>query len=170
MDVKAQVISGNYAEILCRQKHGAELELGELLIAETKNGRILFQIYDLKYASQISQQNLELISGMRLEHDIHDELLEPELRNYVLASCKAILQINGNNAKIAKALPPFFTGLRSITKEDLKFLAETKNSLDMGVLRSGSKKLDVPIMLDASKVFSHHILISIVAKRIDAVR
>ena len=67
--IKGQVISGGFSKILVRQKSKQGLELGELLIADMPNGKILLQVYDLIYGSQLSQQNLELISGMKLEED-----------------------------------------------------------------------------------------------------
>ncbi len=65
--IKGQVISGEYGKILIRQKANEKIELGELLVGETKDARILMQAINLLYGSQISQQNLELISGMSLE-------------------------------------------------------------------------------------------------------
>ncbi len=65
--MKGQVISGEFGKILIRQKSNEKIELGELLVAESDNNKILLQVYDLVYGSQISQQNLELISGLQLE-------------------------------------------------------------------------------------------------------
>ncbi|MEK6916737.1 MAG: hypothetical protein AABW92_03245, partial [Nanoarchaeota archaeon] len=66
---KGIIISGKFGEIVARQKHGQEIELGELLIAEGKDSKILLQAYDLIYGSQLSSSNLELVSGMKLEED-----------------------------------------------------------------------------------------------------
>ena len=67
--IKGQVISGEFGKIVIRQKSDQKLELGELLISETGENKILLQVFDLIYGSQISQQNLELISGMALEEN-----------------------------------------------------------------------------------------------------
>ena len=56
--IKGQVISGEYGKILVRQKSEEDIELGELMVADTKEGKILMQVYSLLYGSQISQQNL----------------------------------------------------------------------------------------------------------------
>ena len=157
--VKGQIISGRFGEIIVRQKSDEELELGELLIAETKNSKILFQVYDLLYGSQISQQNLELISGMKLEENSEMEFFDEKLRNYKIALMKNLITIKGENAQSSKSLPDFFSEVREIRKDDLKFLTKPKNPLFIGKLRSGSKTLDVDIFLPGKEVFSHHILI-----------
>ncbi|HLC64584.1 MAG TPA: ATP-binding protein [Candidatus Nanoarchaeia archaeon] len=156
---KGQVISGQFGKILVRQKAGENLELGELLIAENEDSKILLQVFDLLYGSQISQQNLELISGLDLESSSQFEFMDPKLRNYTLAVLKSLVNISKDSARIAKSLPAFFSTVREITKDDIKFLTKPKNPLFVGKLRSGSKTLDVDIFLPGDKVFAHHILI-----------
>ncbi len=156
---KGQVISGEFGKIVIRQKANAKIELGELLVADTSGGEILLQAYDLVYGSQISQQNLELVSGLNLEEDTDLEFMDPKLRNYTLALLKPMLYIGEGGTKLCKTLPKFFSEVREITYEDLKFITKPKNPLFLGKLRSGSKLMDVDIALDGEKVFSHHILI-----------
>jgi hypothetical protein len=158
--MKGQIISGKFGELCIRQKSNSNLEIGELLIAESKDTKILLHVYDLFYGSQMSQQNLELISGMALEEDDKTEFFEPELRNYMLANAKPLIHIHDEkNAILSKALPDFFSGVREVTKDDLKFLTQPNNPLYIGKLRSGSRMLDVDIFLEGKDVFSHHILI-----------
>ena len=85
---KGQVISGEFGKILVRQKSDQNLELGELLISESGDNKILMQVFDLIYGSQISQQNLELISGLNLEENTDTEFFDKNLRNYMLAGLK----------------------------------------------------------------------------------
>ncbi|MCK4669609.1 MAG: ATP-binding protein [Nanoarchaeota archaeon] len=153
-----QVISGKFGEICIRQKSDQNIELGELLVAENENAKILLQVYDLLYGSQISQQNLELISGLNLEENSDFQFMDPKLRNYKLAMLKNLITIK-KDASTSKILPDFFSHVREIKKEDLSFLAEPQNPLFIGNLRSGSKLLDVPISLAGKEVLSHHILI-----------
>src|SRR3989344_1561463 len=158
--LKGQVISGEFGRIVARQKAGQNIEIGELLVADSSEGKILLQVYDLVYGSQISQQNLEMISGMKLEENTEFELFDASLRNYMLAIMKSLVAIKDKNAFISKSLPGFFSEIREITENDLRFLTKPKNPLFFGNLRSGSKILEVPIYLDGEKVFSHHILIA----------
>lgn len=160
MLIKGQVISGDFGKIIARQKSGQAIEIGELLVSDSNNGRMLLQVYDLVYGSQISQQNLELIAGMKLEEDTEFEFFDASLRNYMLAMMKGLLIIKGRNAFVSKSLPQFFSEIREVNEKDLSFLAKPKNPLFFGSLRSGSKILEVPIYLDGEKVLSHHILIA----------
>jgi hypothetical protein len=162
-DAKGLIISGSFGELVARQKSSEEFELGELLIAESESGKTLMQVYDLLYASQVSEQNLELISGMSLEEGTDFSFMEPHLRNYTLAKLKSLIRIpkGGGNAKVraSKSLPGFFSELKEVTKEDLSFITKPKDPLFLGQLRSGSKVLDVPLFLDGSEALSHHVLI-----------
>ncbi|MBI2647475.1 ATP-binding protein [Candidatus Woesearchaeota archaeon] len=157
---KGQVISGEFGKIIARQKSNESIEIGELLIADSEDGKILLQVYDLVYGSQISQQNLELIAGMKLEEDTEFELFEPNLRNYVLAIMKSLLTIKGKNAYVSKSLPRFFSEIEEIKESDILFMTKPKNPLFIGLLRSGSKILNAPIYLDGARVLLHHILVA----------
>lgn len=159
-DYKAQVISGGFGEIVLRQKSGFELELGELLVSKSGEGKVLLQVTDLYYGSQVSQINLEKISGVELEEGAKASFVNNKLRNYTLAKAKALLVVKNGKVFSAKSLPPFFSGLRSVEEEDLKFLSSGESELFLGYLRSGTKKLDLKVGLDGEKVLSHHILIT----------
>ena len=157
--MKGMVVSGEFGNILAREKAGQEMQLGELLIGETKEGKVLLQVFDLLYGSQISQQHLELVSGMKLEQDSDFLFMDPTLRNYTLARIKNLITINANTACVSKTLPTFFSTLREVTKEDLQFLTKPQDALFIGNLRSGNKVLPVPLYLDGREVFTHHVLI-----------
>ncbi len=162
MMTKALIISGELGKIVARQKSSKSLEIGELLVTEDGSSRIIYEVTDLLFGSQISQQNLELMSGLKLEHDLDNdlELLDADLRMYGLALLKPLLYINGPNVTLCKTLPKFFAEARELRKEDLEFLSKPENSLCFGKLRSGSKQVDVDIYLPGKEVFSHHILVS----------
>ncbi|MFW6220468.1 MAG: ATP-binding protein [Nanoarchaeota archaeon] len=158
--VKAQIIGGDFSKIIARQKSSENLEIGELLISEIENEKIIFQVIDLGFSSQISKQNLELISGLDLEENTDLEFFDENVRNYKLAVLKSILRIKKDDAINSKILPNFFSKLRSVTKEDLLFLTKPENSINFGNLRSGSNKINFDVFLDGSKIFSEHILVA----------
>ena len=114
-----QVISGSFDSIVVRQKSDAKLEIGQLLTAQTSQGKVLLQVFDLVYGSQLSQQNLEMISGMKLESDNDLELMDAELRNYTLAFLKPLLLLKHGTLRVCKTLPDFF--LMSILNFSLVF-------------------------------------------------
>ena len=158
--IKGQIISGEFGKILIRQKAGEKIELGELLISDGNGRKIILQVYDLIYGSQISRQNLELISGLSLEEETNPEFIDENLRNYNLAYAKNLVTVKTDKAFISKDLPSFFSSVREIRKDDLEFLGKPEHSLYMGKLRSGGKVLDVDIFIDGFKALSHHILIA----------
>jgi uncharacterized protein len=160
MEIVGQVLSGQFGEILIRQKGDSELELGELLVAEDPNSKLIMQVYNLLYGSQISPKSIELLSGMQLEgHGSDLGFMEANLRNYVLAEVKGLVSLSKSGARIPKKLPPFFSEVRKIESGDLDFLGSEENGLFIGNVRSGSKNLGIPVYLDGPKVLSHHVLI-----------
>ncbi|MBU1111809.1 MAG: hypothetical protein KJ896_03445, partial [Nanoarchaeota archaeon] len=169
--IKGQVVSGDFGKIAMRVKQDQNVELGELLVIQNNqsgpNELFILQVYDLVYASQISQQNLELVSGMNLEEDSNFQLMDRNLRNYQIALLKPVLNVTqkeGQNqtkqvSNTCKKLPNFFSTVRAVHKEDLQFITRPKNPFYLGKLRSGSQELDLEIFLSGKEVFSHHVLI-----------
>lgn len=155
--IKGQVVAGDFGKIIVRIKSMENIELGELLVIDGES-KFILQTYDLAYGSQISQQNLEMVAGMNLEEEGFS-LIDQKLRNYVLAFVKPLL-IAKKGGATCKRLPPFFTAVREVEKEDLSFITKPENPFYVGILRSGSKSMDFDIFLPAKKVFSHHMLIS----------
>ena len=64
--MKGQVIGGELGRIIIRQKAAEQLQLGELLIAEHGGEKILLQVYELVYGSQIFTPHPGPHSGMHL--------------------------------------------------------------------------------------------------------
>jgi len=157
--VKGQIIGGEFGKILLRQKSDEQIELGELMIGKSKDKNHLLQVYGLMFGSQISLQNLELISGLNLEEKTDTNFLDSKLRNYNMALLKSLITMKDNSARVSKSLPDFFSTAREIKADDLKFITKPKNPLFLGKLRSGSKELDVDIILPGEKALSHHILV-----------
>ncbi|MBI4454134.1 ATP-binding protein [Candidatus Woesearchaeota archaeon] len=161
--MKGTIIGGSHNKILIRQKYGQNVEIGELLVSQEKDKqeKTLLQVYDLIYGSQLSQANLELISGIKLEQGSEEHplsFIEHELRNYNLVIAKNLIQLDTNT--ISKSLPCFFSDVRGLKEEDLKFITKPKNPLHVGRLRSGSKIFEHDIYLQGDAVLSEHILIS----------
>lgn len=177
MSKKGQIIGGGLKDIIIREKNGEKLELGELLIVEnasesgTKRNYTILQIKDIEYRSQASQSTHELLSGMELEGYNPDlGFMEPELTNYVLGRAKSLLYVQEKenegktyyNTKSPKRLPEFFNPIKSIEKNDLKFLKpkNLENSIYLGDIRSGSTvENEIKVYIDLIKSLTHHILI-----------
>ncbi|MFW6026088.1 MAG: ATP-binding protein, partial [Candidatus Woesearchaeota archaeon] len=158
MVTKGIIIGGSNQKVIIRKKSNENIELGELLISENENKKILMQVIELSYASQLSQQNIELITGISLEEKEEINFYDSNLKNYILAIAKPLVIINEKNIIPCKKLPDFLTEVREIYEEDLEFTE--KDELYLGNLRSGSKVLNKKVILDGKKVLSHHLLIS----------
>lgn len=161
MEVVGSVIAGSHSQIFIRQKSGSKIELGDLLRVDHDDGSYsILQVYDLAFGSQIPGKQLEMISGMRLEGYSSDlEFMDPNLRNYFIASVRAVLTLEDSQQKIPKILPPFFSNAKMITEDDLTFLTRPVNPIYVGNVRSGSKVLKMRVYLNGEDMFRHHVLI-----------
>ncbi len=161
MDVIGTVIAGSHGQIIIRQKSGSSIEMGDLLrVDHDETSYSILQVYDLKFGSQIGSKQLEMISGMKLEGFTGDlDFMDPALRNYIIASVKAVLTIQNNKPKMPKILPPFFSSVQTISKDDLAFLTKPSDPIYLGDVRSGSKTLEVPVYLNGEDMLRHHVLI-----------
>jgi uncharacterized protein len=165
MTIKGQIIGGDSEFLLVRQKNNVPLEIGELVICEKnvikenseQTQKILAQVIDTAFSSQLSTQNLELMSGMHLEEAQKITLFEEHLRTYTVAKLKMLLNLTENKSE--KSLPKLFSEVRSLNVEDVTFLHK-KTPLNLGFLRSGSTKFTNSVYLDMNEVLSHHILIA----------
>jgi len=160
MEVVGQVLAGQFGELLVRQKHGEEIEIGGLIAMDSEKGLTIMQVYNLLYGSQLPQSALELISGINLEgRGTNLELMDRELRSYVLAEVRGLVQVRDKKALTPKALPDSFTEVRQIKSEDLEFITRPEKPLYVGRMRSGSKVMDINVNVDAEDVLRHHILV-----------
>lgn len=158
--IKGQIIGGSFDRIFMRQKKGESLEIGELLMCENGDNRIIFQVIDLLHSSQVSQSNIEYISGMKIEENANIELMDEALRYYTTAELKSILAIDKGKTKSNKKLANFFSEVKALEKKDIDFLTIPNNPLYIGKLRSGSKIIDADLFLDGKEVLCHHILVA----------
>ncbi len=163
MEVVSQIINGAQGEILLREKSNKPIELGEILVAEDESNKILLQVYDLAYGSQLDDKRIELASGLNIEEKWKDlKFYDSELRSYVLAKAKALAQMRkGDNAiMVPKRLPKHFSMVRRFSSEDNDFIARHENALFLGNLRSGSRDLGIKIHINGAEALAHHVLIA----------
>jgi DNA helicase HerA-like ATPase len=167
MDTVGQIVGGEHSGLLLRQKSGVSLELGALLAAPLNDDGseyIILQVFDLLYGSQLEPRVVEMMSGMRLEgYGEGTDFMERNLRSYVLARAKALVQVrrkaSGYSIRIPKTMPPFFSEVMPARKEHLGFLQMPQNPVFLGKVRSGSEVIDVDVALDGNDLFSHHVLV-----------
>ena len=160
LEVVGSLVRGKHGHLMIRQKSDAVIELGDLLVADNPDGHTLLQVFDLGYGSLISTKSLEMISGMMVEGYSTDlGFMDPNLRNYVIAEVKAVVQFQNGLIRIPKTLPKFLNEVRQVTSKDLEFIKKPENPIYLGKIRSGSKIIDVEVNLDAEMALTHHILV-----------
>jgi hypothetical protein len=160
MEMIGSIISGKHGDILIRQKSGAKVQLGDLLLVQQEAAFLLLQVYDVLYGSQIPLKHLEMVSGMKLEgYAAELDFMNPNLRNYSIIQVKAVAQIEDGEIRIPKELPPFMGDVRHVSKGDFYFLTPPSHPVFFGNIRSGAKVLDVPVYLNGRDVFTHHVVI-----------
>jgi len=157
------VTGTSLVKLILRQKSDQEFELGQLFIAgKSRKEYSIYQIKDLFYGSQIPDNVLELMAGYGLERDRSDlKVYEPELRNYILALARPLINVKENELFLPKRLPKFFLDAFAIDDSHLEFFKEEQieNPIPLGKIRSGSKVLNTEVKLEADKILSHHVLI-----------
>jgi hypothetical protein len=160
LEVVGSLVRGKHGHLMIRQKSDAVIELGDLLVVDNPDGHTLLQVFDLGYGSLISTKSLEMISGMMVEGYSTDlGFMDPNLRNYVIAEVKAVVQFSNGKIRIPKTLPKFLNEVRQVTSKDLEFIKIPDNPVYLGKIRSGSKIIDVDVNLEAEKALTHHILV-----------
>ncbi len=157
-----QLIGGSFERVLLRVKKDSSIQLGEILVHEAEGQKFFIQVYDLCYGSQISQQNLELMSGMELEQSLGVNLFDESIQVYSIAVCKNLLVFNKQEKSrmTAKSLPPLLSRFSRISEKDIEILNNPQNPLFVGFLRSGSSEVRARVRIDAQKAFQHHILLA----------
>ncbi len=159
-EIVGQVVGGDFGRIILREKDGAGIEIGSLLVSQEEDSFLIMQVFDMEYGSQIQEGMRQMMSGVSMEQIIDAKFYEPEFVNYVLAKLKPLARVDRNDkVRIPKSLPTFFSRLRLISSDDLKFLQRNRDSIFVGNIRSGSTSLDAKVWLPAQDVFSHHVLI-----------
>ena len=147
--------------------------------------KMILSVSDLYYSSQIDDKTHEMISGVALEErPAAAAFYEPDLVNYVIANVKPLVQVasdtsndigsdgrhNNKNVTPAapstpKSMPRFHGTLRPVSRDDLRFLTDSKyagraGGLFVGSIRSGSEVIhDAEVWLPIEEVLTHHVLI-----------
>ena len=157
---KGLIVGGSFGNLFIREKNDENLEIGELLKARVKGGKVIFEVIDLEFGSQLNKQTLEMISGLKLENKQSFDIIDSNLRLYTLAKLKPLTLITDNGShRTCKVLPKVLSEIDAISEEDVVF-PESSDPLFLGFVRSGSKTLPVKVLVDGSRALAHHLLIA----------
>ncbi|HEC96478.1 MAG TPA: ATP-binding protein [Euryarchaeota archaeon] len=154
-----RIISGNTGLLIARKHSRERVELGELVVAPLNNeSKLLLQVVDIGYSSQLDKKLLEFIAGISVEHGESIDEFGKELRYYELLSLTPLLEIRDSNVSAPRVLPSIFTPIYRVDSKDLWFLGG--KGISLGFIRSGSNVLDIEAKLPVEKMLSHHVLIT----------
>ncbi|MBC7120005.1 MAG: ATP-binding protein [Candidatus Methanosuratus sp.] len=160
-----QIVSGNDSEFLLREKQGAKLELGDLLVVDNEGVKYICMVSELSYGSLIAPERILTSAGSILEGvNPRLEFPEKDLRIFRQIHTKPLLEVISEGERMAgrapRSIPEFMSKARVAEASDFSFMEEPRTKVFIGDIRSGGKTLPVGFSMDGEKLLSHHVLIS----------
>ncbi|MEJ5292655.1 MAG: ATP-binding protein [Candidatus Methanosuratincola sp.] len=164
-DYVGQIVEGDDGELVLREKQGAKLELGDLVVVDNERLKYICMVSKLTYGSLIHPDRILTSSGSVLE-GVNPRLEFPDrdLRIFRQVHVKPLLEVASQNGKLAarapRSIPEFMSKARMAAAEDFLFLEAHGAEVFIGNIRSGSKTLPVEFGMDGEELLSHHVLVS----------
>src|SRR2546423_283320 len=159
---KGRIFGKNVLEATFRSFHGADLFLGELLVAEDpeRARRFLFRVIQVTYGSDSADPNwAERTAGAYMAGDAAESpyhLRDPEQRLHKVATCAPLRYIDAaGEFRKPKSLPAQFARVTAPTPDDFAFLRERLGDLHLGCLRSGEDTIDLEVGIRGDTLTSH---------------
>jgi len=159
---KGRIFGKNVLEATFRSFHGADLFLGELLVAEDpeRARRFLFRVIQVTYGSDSADPNwAERTAGAYMAGDAAESpyhLRDPEQRLHKVATCAPLGYIDAaGEFRKPKSLPAQFARVTAPTADDFAFLRERMGDLHLGLLRSGEDTIDLEVGIRGDTLTSH---------------
>ncbi len=157
-----RVIHGSMEGIEIRKIPHVKADIGEIICIPNDRKIFLYQIYDIEHRSMMSSKDIEFCAyNLDTYNDI--EIYDRDQRYYEVLYAKPLVEIllDSKDYSFVKSLPKIFTEVYKIDDEIGKKIVEiVGEGLDIGMLRSGSEVLKVPIPFDINEAINHHILIA----------
>ncbi len=159
------IAGGRFGEVILRKDSGKQLEIGQLLVYEKAEKKVLFKVYDLVHSSTLPQNAIDMAQGYVREEEgpplsIYD--MDEKISYFTKGLLKPLIEIReeGSGTQILgpKSMPSWWEGVREVRTSDLYFLQGDGTYL--GKLRNGSRVMDIDIKLPTDKLIPHHVLIA----------
>ncbi|MEW5937668.1 MAG: ATP-binding protein [Candidatus Thermoplasmatota archaeon] len=160
MTYLGRVIGRSVRQLRFRALYEGRFQLGEIVVVEDEeqDRQLLARVVDIEYgADAMGADWCERTAGSMMQSEGGFELRDRERRLYSVGVCTPLGFITPRNFKRAKALVPHFSRVRRAGVEDFEFLRSEMGEVEVGVLRSGERLLDIPVGVDARKTIPHHI-------------
>ncbi len=164
-DYAGQIVEGEDGELVLREKQGAKLELGDLVVVDNERVKYICMVSKLEYGSLIHSDRILTSSGSMLEGvNPRLEFPDKDLRIFRQVHVKPLLEVSSEGgkqlARAPRSIPEFMSKARAATAQDFSFLEAPRTSVFIGNIRSGSKTLPVEFSMDGERLLSHHVLVS----------
>ncbi|MBC7127044.1 MAG: ATP-binding protein [Candidatus Methanosuratus sp.] len=164
-DYVGQIVEGDDGELVLREKQGAKLELGDLVVVDNEKVKYVCMVSKLTYGSLIHQDRILTSSGSVLEGvNPRLEFPDKDLRIFRQVHVKPLLEVAYENGKQSprapRSIPEFMSKARMASAQDFSFMVTPRTKVFIGNIRSGSRTLPVEYSMDGEKLLSHHVLVS----------
>lgn len=148
-----RIISKNVHEYHFIIPNDKRVELGQIFSIEDDEITFLARVTDIQHESNYSGKWDTTLKGI----DFYDK---DQYFNKIIAEsfgCVVLDEKTGKKKiKKSKTIPKKFSNVKDADQDELKFLADEMGDIEVGYLRSGSRKVkEVPVSLK-SEVMDHH--------------
>lgn len=157
MKVIGKVVAANNDFVVIKKQSDARAELGMLLYILIGKDIAIYQVYEMEQGSQMQQREREYMAEMLNQEGV--EIKDRALRSYVLIKAKPLVLISNGELRHVKSIPEMYANVYELSDEIAANLLAYDHGISIGVLRSGSHKLQVEVKIDAIKLINHHIFI-----------
>ncbi|RLE79896.1 MAG: hypothetical protein DRJ52_07500 [Thermoprotei archaeon] len=135
------------------------VERGQLLKVDVDYAKFILRVFDFKPESLLTQAEIARLSKKK-EAGEDVEIYDKGLRLYDTALATIICQIDiEGNVHGPTTVPPLFSEVETLNKNDLEQLRLDTGDLPIGYIRVGHKVSEAVVALDGAKTIPHHILV-----------
>ncbi len=166
MDDEVGVIAGGaFGEIVLRKDSDKDLELGQLLVYEKGDKKLILKVVDLVHGSTLPQSSVDMAQGYAREEGMPPLSVyesDEKVSYFTKAIMKPLVEIRREGTAqtviTPKSLPEWWEAVRIARTEDLDFLQE--EGAFLGYLRNGSRVINIEVRIPPEKLIAHHVLIA----------
>jgi DNA helicase HerA-like ATPase len=159
-----RIIGDSVTEVRFRARYGAPLYVGDILVAEDADSgdRFLLRATNVRHGAEAASPDwMERTAGsmLRLGEQAGPAggLAERDWRLFQVGQCALLGHVRGNAFRKAKTIPAHFSRVRRASLEDWDFLQAYAGDLPVGHLRSGDEVIPLPVGIQGSDAFPHHV-------------
>ena len=147
-------------ELRFRAEHGAEVDVGEILVVEGGERKLFIRVTDIVYGMEAADDSwADRTAGNMIRQDNHGAefpIHDREKRLYTVGIAMPLGYDASGEFMKAKTIPPHFSRVRRISDEEFEFLEKFTGDLHLGNLRSGERTIDgLHVGIDGADIPSH---------------